>query len=685
MFIGDDPPASPIVGQTWWESDTGNSYIYYNDGNSSQWVPSHVGVQGPIGPQGPAGAPGPAGANTMAGLDAQITDGDVVYQTKNATLGALTANNISVVTTLTMATAPVNGGGTTASLTLNGGSTKDIDGATIVLRGATATVNPYCLEFRAGGSERMRVAANGNVGIGLTVDAPQMLSLNAGNISFENSVAMRSLMWKGGSATYPVSIGGFGNSGILTFSTSPSGVNGVERMRIDNAGNVGIGTTAPATLLHVDGNYVIDRSYGSVLAAFVLDQANGTKAAPTAVNASRDVGYLIGRGYDGAAYQQTGAIGFFSQGAITPTSAPGYITFYTTPAGSINSVERMRLTSAGTLNLGIVGAAGVATATPTFMQFTNEYSATPGTPGSCKIKLFYNGTDTYGFAVSGNTVESHTPAAGQFTWYMGGVQKLNLNNSGELTQAGPSMVIGGGITTEDAHLEIGGGRAGNGYAYIDFHGQPGTDQDARIIREPGADGSLRLSTTGNGNVTLEPLGSGGTFLGAGGSLRYVGTAAAFGPVADNAQVCGWSSTRWSVVYAVSGAINTSDEREKLWRGPLTDVELAAAKQIAAEIGIYQWLDGIEKKGADKARVHCGVRAQRVWAIMAEHGLVEPIGEDGKPGSAPYGFLCWDEWDETTLADTVVSAGNRYGVRYDELAMFLIAGQEQRLAALEAKV
>ena len=44
MHIGDGPPASPVVGQTWWESDTGNMFVWYNDGTSSQWVPAHVGA-----------------------------------------------------------------------------------------------------------------------------------------------------------------------------------------------------------------------------------------------------------------------------------------------------------------------------------------------------------------------------------------------------------------------------------------------------------------------------------------------------------------------------------------------------------------------------------------------------------------------------------------------------------------
>jgi hypothetical protein len=34
----DSAPSSPVNGQLWFDSTTGNLYIYYNDGNSSQWV-----------------------------------------------------------------------------------------------------------------------------------------------------------------------------------------------------------------------------------------------------------------------------------------------------------------------------------------------------------------------------------------------------------------------------------------------------------------------------------------------------------------------------------------------------------------------------------------------------------------------------------------------------------------------
>lgn len=41
-FIGDSPPASPVPGQLWWESDTGALFVYFADANSSQWVQINV-------------------------------------------------------------------------------------------------------------------------------------------------------------------------------------------------------------------------------------------------------------------------------------------------------------------------------------------------------------------------------------------------------------------------------------------------------------------------------------------------------------------------------------------------------------------------------------------------------------------------------------------------------------------
>jgi len=47
-FVGNTPPASPQPNQLWWHSDLGQLYIYYNDGNSSQWVPCSPALTNPI-------------------------------------------------------------------------------------------------------------------------------------------------------------------------------------------------------------------------------------------------------------------------------------------------------------------------------------------------------------------------------------------------------------------------------------------------------------------------------------------------------------------------------------------------------------------------------------------------------------------------------------------------------------
>jgi hypothetical protein len=116
---------------------------------------------------------------------------------------------------------------------------------------------------------------------------------------------------------------------------------------------------------------------------------------------------------------------------------------------------------------------------------------------------------------------------------------------------------------------------------------------------------------------------------------------------------------------------------------LSSAELAAARRIAGDLGFYQWQDAIAEKGADGARLHVGARAQAVWAIMADEGLIDPIAEGVRPDSR-YAFLCYDEWAEERDAagQSVVAAGNRFGIRPDQLALFLIAAQEARLAALE---
>lgn len=38
IVTSDGPPASPTDNLLWWETDTGKMFIYFNDGNTRQWI-----------------------------------------------------------------------------------------------------------------------------------------------------------------------------------------------------------------------------------------------------------------------------------------------------------------------------------------------------------------------------------------------------------------------------------------------------------------------------------------------------------------------------------------------------------------------------------------------------------------------------------------------------------------------
>ena len=64
--ISTSAPSSGVNnGDLWWESDTGDLAIYYNDGSSAQWIDINTGPRGAQGGTGPTGAQGATG-NTGA-------------------------------------------------------------------------------------------------------------------------------------------------------------------------------------------------------------------------------------------------------------------------------------------------------------------------------------------------------------------------------------------------------------------------------------------------------------------------------------------------------------------------------------------------------------------------------------------------------------------------------------------
>jgi hypothetical protein len=145
------------------------------------------------------------------------------------------------------------------------------------------------------------------------------------------------------------------------------------------------------------------------------------------------------------------------------------------------------------------------------------------------------------------------------------------------------------------------------------------------------------------------------------------------PYADNVSSCGLALNRWSVVYAATGTINTSDARQKTIIGSLNAAEQAVAKTIKGLFKTFKFNSAIVKKGAG-ARIHVGVSAQDVQAAFIAQGL--------DPNS--YGLFCSDTWYEvngkvqdnngdyyTANSPNAVSV-TQLGIRYEELLAFVIS-------------
>lgn len=156
------------------------------------------------------------------------------------------------------------------------------------------------------------------------------------------------------------------------------------------------------------------------------------------------------------------------------------------------------------------------------------------------------------------------------------------------------------------------------------------------------------------------------------------------PIPDNTMTLGTGALRWSVVYAATGAINTSDARTKQQVKGLSDAENAVARRIKGLIRTFKFNEAVDSKG-DEARIHIGVMAQEVAAAFEAEGL----------DAYKYALFCFDSWGdqfedvyegqtfhhtdgsvETRSVKTgvreVLKAGNRFGIRYDQLLAFIIA-------------
>jgi hypothetical protein len=147
----------------------------------------------------------------------------------------------------------------------------------------------------------------------------------------------------------------------ITFETAANGTNvRTERMRITDAGNVGIGTETPTARIEVVQDST-DLYHGISLTSYSrnpiirVKAAGGSKNAPTATLAGDAILSLVGEGYNentGWSHPSDAQIRFIATEDFTGTARGTAIQFMNAANQTTGRTERMRIDQNGNVGIG---------------------------------------------------------------------------------------------------------------------------------------------------------------------------------------------------------------------------------------------------------------------------------------------------------------------------------------------
>jgi len=215
-------------------------------------------------------------------------------------------------------------------------------------------------------------------------------------------------------------------TGAFTSVGITDGAVGATAITIDASENVGIGTTSPATPLHlatqtVNVGQTIQGSYDSnANPSLRLRKSNNTIASPSAITSGHVSGQIGFDSYDGNSWHTSSDIYSITSGTVADGRVAGSLVFRTSPDSVAGVSERMRIDSAGDTiiqgNLKIVTDKGInfyggtdpdttGTATGNILDDYEEgtwtAAAVCGTSGTI---AFYSNWNTGRYTKIGNTV-----------------------------------------------------------------------------------------------------------------------------------------------------------------------------------------------------------------------------------------------------------------------------------------